>query len=102
MHALDVEIVMVREVVDPGDVGGVGAHLRGELGTREILPLARRLRTERHHLLVVAALGAQANADLDFLLRISRADELGPLRQFPCAVHQRDTPGRDCHDFLRL
>ncbi|MET4789050.1 hypothetical protein ABIF64_001228 [Bradyrhizobium japonicum] len=102
MHALDVEIVVMREIVDLGDVGGVRAHRCAELGTREILALARRLRAERHHLLVVGPLCAQADADLDFLLGIGRADELGPLRQFPCAVRQRQARGRACHDFLRL
>lgn len=102
MHALDVEIVMVCEIVDFGDVSGVSAHLLGELGTREIFSLARQLRAQRHHLLVVRALGTQADADLDFLLGIGRADELGAFRQLPCAVHQRNTLGRDCHDFLRL
>ena len=103
MHALDVELVVMREIVDLGDVGGIGAHLLGELGAGKIFPLARRLRAERHHLFIVGALGTQANADLDFLLGIGRADELGALRQFPGAVRQRNTLGsRACHDFLRL
>lgn len=102
VHALDVEFVMMREIVDLGDVSRIGAHLFRELGAGKILPLARRLCAERHHLRIVDALGTQADADLDFLLGIGRADELGPLRQFPGAVQQRDTFGRACHDFLRL
>ena len=102
MHALDVEFVLMREIVDLGDVSRIGAHLLAELGAGKILSFARRLRAKRHHLVVIGTFGAQANADLDFLLGVGRADELGALRQFPCAVHQRDTLGLACHDFLRL